>query len=83
MVFLSEEGDKAAEGDGDMEFDTRSEASSDHQFTDDEPSMSEASRASSISRESSGKSCFKVVKIPLSVITSFLSLLSCVNNKMF
>ena len=39
---------------GDMEFDTRSEASSDHQFTDDEPSMSEASRASSISRESSG-----------------------------
>ncbi|XP_071524603.1 uncharacterized protein Ythdc1 isoform X3 [Panulirus ornatus] len=48
-----EEGDKTVEGDGDMEFDTRSEASSDHQFSDDEPSMSEASRASSISRESS------------------------------
>ncbi|XP_064098691.1 YTH domain-containing protein 1-like isoform X1 [Macrobrachium nipponense] len=48
-----EDGDKMGE-EGDMEFDTRSEASSDHQFTDDEPSMSEASRASSISRESSG-----------------------------
>ncbi|XP_069961093.1 YTH domain-containing protein 1 isoform X2 [Cherax quadricarinatus] len=48
-----EEGDKMIEGDGDMEFDTRSEASSDHQFSDDEPSMSEASHASSISRESS------------------------------
>lgn len=50
----AEEGDKMVE-EGDMEFDTRSEASSDHQFTDDEPSMSEASRASSISRESSGE----------------------------
>ncbi|XP_066988599.1 YTH domain-containing protein 1 isoform X2 [Macrobrachium rosenbergii] len=49
----NEDGDKMGE-EGDMEFDTRSEASSDHQFTDDEPSMSEASRASSISRESSG-----------------------------
>ncbi|KAK7073690.1 YTH domain-containing protein 1, partial [Halocaridina rubra] len=48
-----EDVDKLVE-EGDMEFDTRSEASSDHQFTDDEPSMSEASRASSISRESSG-----------------------------
>ncbi|KAK8722193.1 hypothetical protein OTU49_012316 [Cherax quadricarinatus] len=51
-----EEGDKMIEGDGDMEFDTRSEASSDHQFSDDEPSMSEASHASSISRESSSES---------------------------
>nr|XP_045622815.1 YTH domain-containing protein 1-like [Procambarus clarkii] len=48
-----DEGDKTGEGEGEMEFDTRSEASSDHQFSDDEPSMSEASRASSISRESS------------------------------
>ncbi|KAK8402583.1 hypothetical protein O3P69_000755 [Scylla paramamosain] len=36
-----------------MEFDTRSEASSDHKLSDDEPSMSDASRTSSISRESS------------------------------
>lgn len=43
------------EGDGDMEFDTRSEASSDHKLSDDEPSMSDASRTSSISRESSGQ----------------------------
>lgn len=48
-----EGGEKGEEEGGDMEFDTRSEASSDHQFSDDEPSMSDASRASSISRESS------------------------------
>ncbi|XP_069978637.1 YTH domain-containing protein 1 isoform X2 [Penaeus vannamei] len=48
-----DDGGKIGEEEGDMEFDTRSEASSDHQFSDDEPSMSEASHASSISRESS------------------------------
>ncbi|XP_047473021.1 YTH domain-containing protein 1-like isoform X2 [Penaeus chinensis] len=48
-----DDGGKMGEEEGDMEFDTRSEASSDHQFSDDEPSMSEASHASSISRESS------------------------------
>lgn len=48
-----DDGGKMGEEEADMEFDTRSEASSDHQFSDDEPSMSEASHASSISRESS------------------------------
>ncbi|XP_076048145.1 uncharacterized protein LOC143029292 isoform X2 [Oratosquilla oratoria] len=48
-----EEADKGVDGGEDAEFDTRSEASSsDHKFSDDEPSMSEASRASSISCES-------------------------------
>ncbi|CAL4119894.1 unnamed protein product, partial [Meganyctiphanes norvegica] len=52
-LFPIKEGGDKGEEEGDMEFDTRSEASSDHQFSDDEPSMSDASRASSISRESS------------------------------
>ena len=51
-MFIADTVEKM-EDDADGGFDTRSEASSDHHMSD-EPSMSEASRASSITRESSG-----------------------------